>query len=301
MKLEIRGLSKSFREKKVLEGISFTCHSGSATGLLGRNGAGKTTTIRSVLGIIARDGGEVLLDGKPLPAYYGPIGYLPEERGLYPKIKINEQLCYFASLRGVSAHEAKKSLDYWLRRLEMEEYRGKHFETLSKGNQQKIQLIGALLHNPKIVILDEPFSGLDPVNALLLKSVVLELIDSGKLVVFSSHQMNFVEEFCQEVVMIHKGQIVMAGNLDGIKRAQERNRLFIRLRRSDRDILPLLKLPFVAYAEQHGGGFMVTLEREENCRGIWEKLSGEGLDIDDFHLVELTLNDIFIEKVGDGA
>jgi len=301
LKLEIKNLSKSFRDKQVLNGISFTCHSGVATGLLGRNGAGKTTTIRSVLGIIARDGGEVLLDGKPLPAYFSSIGYLPEERGLYPKIKIEEQLCYFASLRDMSSRDAKKSLGYWLSRLEMEEYRGKNFETLSKGNQQKIQLIGALIHNPSLVILDEPFSGLDPVNSLLLKSVVLELIAEGKLVIFSSHQMNFVEEFCQEVILVHNGQLVMEGNLSEIKRAQDRNHLFIRARRSDRDLLPLLKLPCVSFAEQHNDGFMVTLDREEDCGAVLNKLVSEKVDIDNFHLVELSLNDIFIEKVGEEA
>lgn len=299
MKLEIRNLSKSFRDKKVLDGISFTCRSGVATGLLGRNGAGKTTTIRTVLGIITRDGGEVLLDDKPLPAYYNPIGYLPEERGMYPKVKIDEQLCYFATLRGTSMKEAKKSFDYWLTRLEMEEYRSRTFETLSKGNQQKIQLMAALLHNPSIIILDEPFSGLDPVNALLLKSVVLELIAKECLVIFSSHQMNFVEEFCQDVIMIHSGRVVMEGNLSKIKQMQERTGLFIRPRRSDRDLLPLLNLPFVLGAERRGDGFVVTLEKEDQCGAVLEKLVGEQVDIDNFHLVELTLNDIFIQKVGE--
>ena len=299
MILEIKNLSKSFGEKKVIDKISFTCSSGIATGLLGRNGAGKTTTIRTVLGIITRDGGEVLLDGRPLPPYYSPIGYLPEERGMYPKLKIEEQLVYFATLRNMSAKDAKKSLGYWLERFEMTEYQGKNFEVLSKGNQQKIQLIAALLHNPSIVILDEPFSGLDPVNALLLKSVVLELIAGGKLVIFSSHQMNFVEDFCEEVVMIDKGVLVLDGNLNKIKQSYDRNKLFVRVRRSDRDITPLFKLPGVLGARKHNDGYMVSLEREELCGSVLAALTSSGVDIDDFHLVELTLNDIFIEKVGE--
>ena len=301
MILEIKNLTKSFGEKKVIDKISFTCSSGIATGLLGRNGAGKTTTIRTVLGIISRDGGEVLLDGTPLPPYYSPVGYLPEERGMYPKMKIDEQLVYFATLRNMPVKDARKSLDYWLERLEMTEYRGKKFEVLSKGNQQKIQLIGALLHNPDIVVLDEPFSGLDPVNALLLKSVVLELIAENKLVVFSSHQMNYVEDFCQEVVMIDKGQLVLDGNLNKIKRGYDRNSLFVRARRSNKDITHLFKIPGVTEVKKHNDGYMVTLEREELCGSVLAALIGNGVDIDDFHLVELTLNDIFIRKVGEQA
>lgn len=301
MILEIKNLSKSFGDKKVIKNISFKCSSGVATGLLGRNGAGKTTTIRTVLGIITRDSGEVLLDGKPLPPYYSPIGYLPEERGMYPKMKIDEQLVYFASLRNMSVKDAKKSLNYWLERLEMTEYRAKKFEVLSKGNQQKIQLIGALLHNPSIIILDEPFSGLDPVNALLLKSVVLELIADNKLVIFSSHQMNFVEEFCQDIVMVHEGGLVLDGNLSKIKQSYDRNNLFVRVRRSDKDISQLLNVPGATEVKRHNDGYIVRLEREELCGSILNKLTESGVDVDDFHLVELTLNDIFIQKVGGQA
>lgn len=298
LRLEVRNLSKSFGEKRVLEDISFACRSGAATGLLGRNGAGKTTAIRTLLGIIIRDGGEVLLDGAPLPAYYNPIGYLPEERGMYPKLKIEEQLLYFASLRGLQNREGKKSLDYWLERLGMEEYRGKTFETLSKGNQQKIQLISALLHDPSLVILDEPFSGLDPVNAQILKSVVLELIKKDKLIIFSSHQMNFVEEFCQDVILINKGGIVLQGNLTEIKRGYERKKLFVRLRRSDRDITAILQADGVEKVKRSAEGYLLTLQNEDVCPAVMSRICENSLDIDDFHLVELSLNDIFIEKVG---
>ncbi|MBQ4101036.1 MAG: ATP-binding cassette domain-containing protein, partial [Oscillospiraceae bacterium] len=188
MILELKNIEKSFGEKKVLTNISFKAESGKAFGLLGRNGSGKTTSIRILMDVFSSDAGEVLLDGKPIDYKNVQIGYLPEERGLYPKKVIIEQLTYFAELKGMQRSEAIKSVDYWLEKLGMTEYRNKRLDTLSKGNQQKIQLITAIAHNPDIVILDEPFSGLDPVNAMLLKDVVKEQIKTGKIVLFSSHQ-----------------------------------------------------------------------------------------------------------------
>ena len=189
MILELKSIEKSFGEKQVLRGISFSAEGGRAFGLLGRNGAGKTTAIRILMGVFPADGGEVLLDGKPIDYRRVGIGYLPEERGLYPKKIILDQLVYFAELKGMKKKDAVEAIDRWLDRLGMREYRNKRLDTLSKGNQQKIQLITALAHDPDIVILDEPFSGLDPVNAMLLKDVVREEIARGKVVLFSSHQM----------------------------------------------------------------------------------------------------------------
>lgn len=200
MQLELRDIHKSFGEKQVLTGVSLSAQSGRAFGLLGRNGAGKTTTIRILMDVFPSDSGEVTIDGRPIDYAKIGIGYLPEERGLYPKKKIIDQLVYFAELKGMSYAAAVKSIDYWLGRLEMSEYRNKRLDTLSKGNQQKIQLITAIAHNPEIVILDEPFSGLDPVNAMLLKDVVREEIANGKIVLFSSHQMNYIEEFCDALL-----------------------------------------------------------------------------------------------------
>jgi len=171
MILELKNIDKSFGEKEVLRGVSFTAHGGKAFGLLGRNGAGKTTSIRILMNVFPADGGEILVDGKPIDYSRVGIGYLPEERGLYPKKPIIDQLIYFAELKGMNTKAAIKAIDYWLGRLGMTEYRSKRLDTLSKGNQQKIQLITALAHDPEIVILDEPFSGLDPVNAMLLKDV----------------------------------------------------------------------------------------------------------------------------------
>ena len=191
MILELRNIDKSFGEKEVLKGVSFTAEGGKAFGLLGRNGAGKTTSIRILMNVFPANSGEVLIDREPIDYDKIGIGYLPEERGLYPKKLIIDQLVYFAELKGMSAKDAVKAVDYWLGRLGMSEYRNKRLDTLSKGNQQKIQLITALAHDPDIVILDEPFSGLDPVNAMLLKDVVKEQISKGKIVLFSSHQMSY--------------------------------------------------------------------------------------------------------------
>ena len=189
MELEMRQVRKSFGEKEVLKGISFHAEGGKAFGLLGRNGAGKTTSIRILMDVFPPDSGEILFSNAQISRQHVQFGYLPEERGLYPKKKIIDQLVYFAKLKGMDQRSAVQAADYWLKRLDMQQHRNKRLDTLSKGNQQKIQLITALAHNPQVIILDEPFSGLDPVNAMLLKDVVKEEIAKGKIVLFSSHQM----------------------------------------------------------------------------------------------------------------
>lgn len=223
MRLEAKNLEKSFGEKRVLRGVSFAAESGRALGLLGRNGAGKTTSIRIVMQVFPPDGGEVLLDGERLHTDRVRIGYLPEERGLYPKKPIFEQLVYFGRLAGLSKKQTVQNAERLLKRLEVTQYRDKRLETLSKGNQQKIQLVATLIADPRIVILDEPFSGLDPVNAQLLKDVVRELIAQGKIVLFSSHQMNYIEEFCDDIAILHEGEIALSGALRDIKRSFPRN------------------------------------------------------------------------------
>ena len=212
MKLELKNIHKSFGEKQVLKGISLYAEGGKAFGLLGRNGAGKTTSIRILMDVFPANSGEILFNNQPIDYNKVQFGYLPEERGLYPKKKIIDQLVYFAELKNMSRSDAVKAVDYWLGRLGMSEYRNKRLDTLSKGNQQKIQLITALAHNPQIVILDEPFSGLDPVNAMLLKDVVKEEISKGKIVFFSSHQMNYIEEFCDSIAILNGGNIVLSGD-----------------------------------------------------------------------------------------
>lgn len=217
MVLELRNIKKSFGGRQVLSGVSFKAQGGRAFGLLGRNGAGKTTSIRILMDVFPADEGEVLIDGHPVDYSKVKIGYLPEERGLYPKKIIADQLAYFAELKGMGHRDAVKAVDMWLERLGMAEYRNKRLDTLSKGNQQKIQLVTALAHDPDIIILDEPFSGLDPVNAMLLKDVVKEQIAENKVVLFSSHQMSYIEEFCDSIAILNTGRVVLSGELHDIK------------------------------------------------------------------------------------
>ncbi len=233
MQLQLNNIAKYFGEKPVLNGISLHVDAGRAFGLLGRNGAGKTTTIRILMNVFPPTSGNVTLDGNPIDYAKTKFGYLPEERGLYPKKTIVEQLTYFAMLKGMDKAAAVASVDKWLARLDMSAYRDKRLDTLSKGNQQKIQLITALTHDPDVVILDEPFSGLDPVNAMLLKDVVRETIDKGKIVLFSSHQMNYIEEFCDDIAILADGKIALQGDLNQIKRSYPRNKLVVRTQQTE--------------------------------------------------------------------
>lgn len=293
MKLEMRNIEKNFGEKKVLKGVSLVAESGKAFGLLGRNGAGKTTSIRILMNVFPANGGEVLFDGAPIDYKKVQFGYLPEERGLYPKKKIIDQLVYLAQLKGMDRKEAVKAADYWLERLGMTEYRDKRLDTLSKGNQQKIQLITALTHNPQIVILDEPFSGLDPVNAMLLKDVVKEEIAKGKIVLFSSHQMNYIEEFCDSIAIINNGEVALTGELTEIKRAYPRNRLVVRSWQGDAIMAELGD----CCVKGEGDTLIVTLESPEKKQAMMKKLV-EKFDVDEVKVLEPTLNDIFVEYAG---
>jgi ABC-2 type transport system ATP-binding protein len=296
MRLELENIEKSFGEKKVLQGISFAADSGSAFGLLGRNGAGKTTTIRILMDVFPADGGRVLMDGKPIDYANIGIGYLPEERGLYPKKKIIDQLVYFAQLKGMRYADAVASIDYWLGRLQMEEHRNKRLDTLSKGNQQKIQLITALAHDPDIVILDEPFSGLDPVNAMLLKDVVKEEIAKGKIVLFSSHQMNYIEEFCDAIAILNGGHIALCGNLREIKHNYTRDKLVVRSQQAKE----ICGTSGLSAELLENGEVLVKLPSPEDKKQVMRQLT-ESYDIDEIRVYEPSLNDIFVEYAGDNG
>lgn len=296
MILELKDIEKSFGDKKVLTGVSFKAEGGKAFGLLGRNGAGKTTSIRILMDVFPSDGGEVLMDGQPVNYDKIGIGYLPEERGLYPKKKIIDQLVYFAELKGLSKKAAVKSVDYWLERLGMMEYRNKRLDTLSKGNQQKIQLVTALAHDPDIVILDEPFSGLDPVNAMLLKDVVKETIAKGKIVLFSSHQMSYIEEFCDSIAIIKNGKVVLCGDLRDIKRNYKRDRLIVRTEHPKKIIADLGNM----CTEINQGELLIQLASVDDKKSVMKQLV-ENYDIDEVKVFEPSLNDIFVEYAGDGS
>lgn len=296
MILELKNIEKSFGEKKVLTGVSFKAEGGKAFGLLGRNGAGKTTSIRVLMDVFPANSGEVLIDGQPIDYNKIGIGYLPEERGLYPKKIIIDQLTYFAELKGMSRKAAVESIDYWLGRLGMAEYRNKRLDTLSKGNQQKIQLITALAHDPDIVILDEPFSGLDPVNAMLLKDVVKEQISKGKIVLFSSHQMSYIEEFCDSIAILNNGVVALHGDLHDIKRDYPRNRLVVRTEIPDSIIADFGSSCTV----MENGSLMLRLANPSEKKATMTRLV-ENYDIDEVKVFEPSLNDIFVEYAGDAA
>ena len=295
MILELKNINKSFGDKVVLDGVSFTAESGKAFGLLGRNGAGKTTAIRILMNVFPANSGEILLDGKPINYNKIGIGYLPEERGLYPKKPIIDQLVYFAELKGMSSKNAVKVVDHWLERLGMTEYRSKRLDTLSKGNQQKIQLITALAHDPDIVILDEPFSGLDPVNAMLLKDIVKEQIAKEKIVLFSSHQMSYIEEFCDSIAIINSGKVAISGDLGEIKRNYVRDKLVVRSSCIDRIKLELGE----DCSLREDGSLLVRLANPEEKQSMMSRLV-EKYDIDEIKVFEPSLNDIFVEYASEG-
>ena len=294
MKLELKDLYKSFGEHQVLKGISLTAESGTAVGLLGRNGAGKTTTIRILMNVFPADRGEILLDGRPIDHKSVKIGYLPEERGLYPKKIIADQLLYFAELKGMKRTDARAAIDSWLKRLGMSEYSNKRLDALSKGNQQKIQLVTALAHDPDILILDEPFSGLDPVNAELLKEVVRDEMKRGKIILFSSHQMNYIEEFCSEIAILNGGHIVLSGNLREIRHHMAGNELLVRSSMQEQ----ILEYYGNRAGLTEDGAIRITLNDTEDCRREMQLLTTKW-DVNEVRIFEPSLNDIFVQTTRD--
>ena len=304
MKLEVKNITKSFGETNVLKGISFSVESGKALGLLGRNGAGKTTTIRILMDVFHANSGEITLDGKPFEPRKVQIGYLPEERGLYPKRKVLEQMIYLAMLRGVSRKTASANAKRWLERLEVSQYQDRLLETLSKGNQQKVQLASTLVCDPEIVILDEPFSGLDPVNSQILQEVVQELIREGKIVIFSSHQMSYVEEFCEDIVIINHGEVVLSGHLDTIKRDFGKDQLVLSaLDLSPEEFTDQLQSrlsDIVQITGQTKEDVIVRLNEGISRRELLAKLSQlEDISIEHFETYKPSLNDIFVARAGE--
>ncbi len=303
MRLSVEQLHKSFGEKEVLHGISFEVQSGRALGLLGRNGAGKTTTIRILMDVFKANSGTISLDGAPFVPSKHQIGYLPEERGLYPKRTLIEQIVYLAGLRGMPRKQAKESALFWLKRLGVEEYAGKKLETLSKGNQQKVQLAQTIVCNPEIVILDEPFSGLDPVNSQILKDVIQELIEQEKIVIFSSHQMSYVEEFCDDIVIINKGEVVLKGELKEIKKEFGRDQLaFSVVGQSGEELARFCKEQFAslfAITQVKKDYIVIRMEQGVKKNQILQALLDHKLDIQRFGIYEPSLTDIFVEKAGD--
>ncbi len=301
MKLEFVDINKSFSGKQILHDVSFDVVSGKAMGFLGRNGAGKTTTIRALMGVFKQDSGTFLLDGKVFNPDKTKVGYLPEERGMYAKEPILEQLVYFARLRGASKSDATKSASEWIDRFELGDYKKSKLETLSKGNQQKIQIIQAFLNDPDIIILDEPFSGLDPVNAQALKDVIMDFITEDKLVIFSSHQMGHVEDFCDEISLIDKGRIVLNGDLKEIKRNLRSNKIRLSIQDMDRQKLRAFlmeKISSIKITEDRES-MIVELITGKKPNELLSEIIQTGHEIERFELYEPSLQDIFIMTVGE--
>jgi len=296
MGLHITNVNKSFGNKKVVNNLSFNIDQPGVFGLLGTNGAGKTTTIRMILGILQKDTGRIDWDQKAVIRENVRFGYLPEERGIYPKAKISEQLHYFARLRGMSQREAKASMDYWLERLKATEYTHQVAEQLSKGNQQKIQLISSIIHDPELLILDEPFSGLDPINTDLFKSVINELLDRGKYIIMSSHQMTAVEEYCREILILDKGDTILSGNLREIKHGYGRTNLFIDC---EGDLIQIAHEEGIFDAIATASGFELKISTDAQAHKLLARIMESGRRLDKFEIREPSLHEIFVELVGE--
>jgi len=296
MVLKLEHVTKRFGQFTAVDDLSITIPEKEMFGFLGANGAGKTTTFRMILGLLDSTAGRITWDDQPIDYSTSHlVGYLPEERGLYPKLKVRDQIVYLARLRGMQKSEALIELKSWLERFKITEYENKRVEELSKGNQQKIQFIAAVVHRPKLLILDEPFSGLDPVNVEMLKDAVLSLKQKGATIVFSSHQMHHVEEMCEHLCIMQKGKPVVHGALKEIKREFGKKNLMIH---AEFPLDSLKNYPGVVKATPTMEGILLQIEGERVAESILKEIVGNGF-IRKFALEEPSLNDIFIEKVGD--
>ncbi len=296
MGLKLENVSKTFGRKKVVDDISINLDKPSVFGLLGTNGAGKTTTIRMLLGIIKKDSGTITWNGKEVSRKSVNFGYLPEERGVYPKVKIMDQLLYFAELKGMKKDDALKSIEYWAKKLKIEEYLEMTAEKLSKGNQQKVQFLTAVIHNPELVVLDEPFSGLDPVNTEILKNAIIDLVKKGKYIIMSAHEMHTIQEFCSDIVILNKGKTVLKGNLKDIRNSYDANRVEIETSESIKSIIKELKLKV---ENEHDNNYTILINSEDEGHKLLKEVIKAKIEVARFEIMRPTLNDIFIEKVGD--
>ena len=294
MGLLVKEVSKSFGDKKAVENISFEITKPGVFGLLGTNGAGKTTTIRMLLGIIMKDKGEITWNGKKVDRKHVNFGYMPEERGVYPKSKIYDQLMYFGELKGMTKKQADTAIRKWMKQLHMEEYLNMTAEKLSKGNQQKIQFIIAVMNDPELIILDEPFSGLDPVNSEQLKKVVLDLVKAGKYIVMSSHQMTQIEEFCSDILILDHGKTVLNGNLQEIKETYPARELEVITEVAIEKEIQQIGLTI---QKQVNYQYCLKIQNEEEATKLYQVLANAGVKVIKFEIKKPSLEEIFIEKV----
>lgn len=295
MALSLQNVTKKYKDFVAVDHLSFNIEQGEIFGLIGQNGAGKTTTFRMILDLQETTEGTITWDGQPIHKINRDLfGYLPEERGIFPQMKVEEQLYFFGEIRGMKRSELKNTIDYWIKRFELEDKRNVKAETLSKGNQQKVQLIASFLHQPKFLILDEPFSGLDPVNKDLLKSAILYLKEKGMTILFSSHQMDNVEELCDHLCLLKRGKPLFAGSLLDLKKQYGKVKLTVRTDCTESEVR---SLPGVKEMQQDRDQYILTLQDESYAKDIFEVLSN-GQYIEKFSLDYLTLDEIFKDKVG---
>ena len=299
MILEFRNIEKSFGDKKVLKGINFTAKSGVANGYLGRNGSGKTTSFRVLLDIFKPDKGEILLDGKPLDHSKVKIGYLPEERGMYDGVGLVDQLAYFGMLKGMTKKAARDEAKKWLDFFELEDNK-QALKTLSKGNAQKIQIIQSVMNDPDILVFDELFSGLDPVNVGKLKEIITEFIKKDKLVIFSSHQMPVVETFCEDINILEQGEIVLSGNLDYIKKQLGHGKMILSVSNLEKEELlaNLKSIPMGIEYSLVPEGVLLDFKEEGAKKELLAKLSESSFNVEEFKLYKPSLEEIFVSQVG---
>ncbi len=312
MGLSVKDLSKKYGEKTVVDHISFEMEKPGVYALLGTNGAGKTTSIRMILDMLDKDTGEVLWNGKPLSFENCNIGYLAEERGLYQKYPLMDQIMYFGELRGVSRSELEKKIKYWSGRLKLDEYlypqpvkaangriiknaKPKSPDQLSKGNQQKIQFLIAMLSDPELLVLDEPFSGLDPVNTDILKDVVREQIDAGKYIIMSSHQMAVVEEFCTDITILSRSKAIVKGNLNEIKKSYGRVKLSLKC---ETDVTSYIKALGIEILSEKENEYQLKVTGDAQANELLKNIVGAGIPVIKFELAELSLHEIFVKEVG---
>lgn len=296
MSLKLTNLTKTFGESTAVDNINLNVPEGSMYGFLGGNGAGKTTTFRMILGLLEQTSGEITYNDKKIDyTLTDRIGYLPEERGLHPKLKVSEQIKYLGKLKGMTTKEVSEKLDYWLERFEVPENRDKKIEKLSKGNQQKIQLIASIIHEPELIILDEPFSGLDPLNVELLKESVKDLNNNGATIIFSTHRMEHVEELCEELCILNKGKQVVSGNIDQIKKDFGQKDIIIE---GEHDVSFIKAMPGVLDVRRIRNKTTVKIADEQFAEPIFNEVVKLGF-FKRFQVQEPSINDIFIAKVGE--
>lgn len=296
MGLKLENVSKTFVGKLAVDNISFEINKPGVYGLLGTNGAGKTTTIRMLLGIIKKDTGKITWNGKKVERKHVNFGYLPEERGVYPKTKIYDQLLYFAKLKGMKKIDADVAIKKWAKILKVEEYIDMTAEKLSKGNQQKIQFMTAIIHEPELIVLDEPFSGLDPVNTEIIKNIILNLVSNGKYIIMSAHQMSVIEEFCTDILILNKGKTVLKGNLKEIKETYRANTLELSVNQKIDNYIKQLDMNI---QNEKNNDYLINIDNEQVANNLLIKLVENKVKINKFEVKKPSLNDIFIEKVGE--